>query len=76
MKHFTKLFVGILFLILGGTQSGMAQTIDDLLLDKAVSPADVADKTGTDGTPVYVYLYNVDEKKFVHVVENMECSRY
>lgn len=66
MKHFTKLFVGILFLILGGTQSGMAQTIDDLLLDKAVSPADVADKTGTDGTPVYVYLYNVDEKKFVH----------
>lgn len=66
MKHFTKLFVGILFLILGGTQSGMAQTIDDLLLEKAVSPADVADKTGTDGKPVYVYLYNVDEKKFVH----------
>lgn len=60
MKHFTKLFVGILFLILGGTQSGMAQTIDDLLLDKAVSPADVADKD------IYVFLYNVDEKKFVH----------
>lgn len=60
MKHFTKLFVGILFLILGGTQSGMAQTIDDLLLDKAVSPADVA------GKDIYVFLYNVDEKKFVH----------
>lgn len=60
MKHFTKLFVGILFLILGGTQSGMAQTIDDLLLKKAVSPADVADKD------IYVFLYNVDEKKFVH----------
>lgn len=67
MKHFTKLFVGILFLILGGTQSGMAQTIDDLLLEKAVSPADVADKMEDDGkTPVYVFLYNVDEKKFVH----------
>ncbi len=60
MKHFTKLFVGILFLILGGTQSGMAQTIDDLLLEKAVSPADVA------GKDIYVFLYNVDEKKFVH----------
>ena len=60
MKHFTKLFVGILFLILGGTQSGIAQTIDDLLLKKAVSPADVADKD------IYVFLYNVDEKKFVH----------
>lgn len=60
MKHFTKLFVGILFLILGGTQSGMAQTIDDLLLEKAVSPADVA------GRDIYVFLYNVDEKKFVH----------
>lgn len=60
MKHFTKLFVGILFLILGGTQSGMAQTIDNLLLEKAVSPADVADKD------IYVFLYNVDEKKFVH----------
>lgn len=60
MKHFTKLFVGILFLILGGTQSGMAQTIDELLLEKAVSPADVADKG------IYVFLYNVDEKKFVH----------
>lgn len=60
MKHFTKLFVGILFLILGGTQSGMAQTIDDLLLEKAVSPADVADRD------IYVFLYNVDEKKFVH----------
>lgn len=60
MKHFTKLFVGILFLILGGTQSGMAQTIDDLLLEKAVSPADVADKD------IYVFLYNVEEKKFVH----------
>lgn len=60
MKHFTKLFVGILFLILGGTQSGMAQTIDDLLLEKAVDPADVA------GKDIYVFLYNVDEKKFVH----------
>lgn len=60
MKHFTKLFVGILFLILGGTQSGMAQTIDDLLLGKAVDPADVA------GKDIYVFLYNVDEKKFVH----------
>lgn len=60
MKHFTKLFIGILFLILGGTQSGFAQTIDDLLLEKAVSPADVADKD------IYVFLYNVDEKKFVH----------
>lgn len=60
MKHFTKLFVGILFLILGGTQSGMAQTIDELLLEKAVSPANVA------GKDIYVFLYNVDEKKFVH----------
>lgn len=60
MKHFTKLFVGILFLILGGTQSGMAQTIDNMLLEKAVNPADVADKD------IYVFLYNVDEKKFVH----------
>ncbi len=60
MKHFTKLFVGILFLILGGTQSGMAQTIDDMLLEKAVDPATVA------GTGEYVYLYNVTNKKFVH----------
>lgn len=60
MKHFTKLFIGILFLILGGTQSGMAQTIDDLLLKVAVNPADVA------GKDIYVFLYNVDEKKFVH----------
>lgn len=67
MKHFTKLFVGILFLILGGTQSGMAQTIDNLLLEKAVSPADVADMMEEDEkTPVYVYLYNVTKKKFVH----------
>ena len=67
MKHFTKLFVGILFLILGGTQSGMAQTIDDLLLEKAVNPAYVADKMEDDGkTPVYVYLYNVTKGKFVH----------
>lgn len=66
MKHFTKLFVGILFLILGGTQSGFAQTIDDMLLEKAVNPADVANKTDEKGNPVYVYLYNVDEKKFVH----------
>ena len=67
MKHFTKLFVGILFLILGGTQSGMAQTIDELLLKKAVDPKDVAGKMEEDGkTPVYVFLYNVDEKKFVH----------
>lgn len=60
MKHFTKLFVGILFLILGGTQSGFAQTIDDMLLDKAVDPATVA-RSGE-----YVYLYNVTYKKFVH----------
>lgn len=59
MKHFTKLFIGILFLILGGTQSGFAQTIDDMLLEKAVDPADV-------GTNEYVYLYNVTNKKFVH----------
>ena len=60
MKHFTKLFVGILFLILGGTQSGMAQTIDDMLLKVAVDPATVA-RSGE-----YVYLYNVTNKKFVH----------
>ena len=59
MKHFTKLFVGILFLILGGTQSGFAQTIDDLLLKVAVNPEKVADMMEDDGkTPVYVYLYN------------------
>lgn len=66
MKHFTKLFVGILFLILGGTQSGFAQTIDNMLLKVAVNPKDVANKTDAEGNPVYVYLYNVDEKKFVH----------
>ena len=66
MKHFTKLFVGILFLILGGTQSGFAQTIDDMLLENAVDPADVAGKNDADGNPVYVYLYNVTNKKFVH----------
>lgn len=66
MKHFTKLFIGILFLILGGTQSGFAQTIDNMLLEKAVNPANVANKTDAEGNPVYVYLYNVDEKKFVH----------
>lgn len=60
MKHFTKLFIGILFLILGGTQSGFAQFIDGMLLEKAVNPADVA------GKDIYVFLYNVDEKKFVH----------
>lgn len=60
MKHFTKLFIGILFLILGGTQSGFAQTIDNMLLEKAVDPATVA------GTGEYVYLYNVTYKKFVH----------
>lgn len=60
MKHFTKLFVGILFLILGGTQSGMAQTIHEKLLEKAVSPADVA------GKDIYVFLYNVDKQQFVH----------
>lgn len=60
MKHFTKLFIGILFLILGGTQSGFAQTIDDMLLKVAVNPATVA------GTGEYVYLYNVTNKKFVH----------
>lgn len=67
MKHFTKLFIGILFLILGGTQSGFAQTtIDNMLLEKAVDPADVADKKDAEGNPVYVYLYNVTYKKFVH----------
>lgn len=61
MKHFTKLFIGILFLILGGTQSGFAQTtIDNMLLDKAVNPAEVANKD------IYVYLYNVTKGKFVH----------
>lgn len=60
MKHFTKLFIGILFLILGGTQSGFAQTIDNMLLEKAVDPETVA------GTGEYVYLYNVTNKKFVH----------
>lgn len=61
IKHFTKLFIGILFLILGGTQSGFAQTtIDNMLLDKAVDPAEVANKD------IYVYLYNVTNKKFVH----------
>lgn len=60
MKHFTKLFIGILFLILGGTQSGFAQNIDDMLLKVAVDPATVA------GTGEYVYLYNVTYKKFVH----------
>ena len=61
MKHFTKLFIGILFLILGGTQSGFAQTtIDNMLLEKAVDPANVANKD------IYVYLYNVTNKKFVH----------
>lgn len=67
MKHFTKLFIGILFLILGGTQSGFAQTIiDNMLLEKAVDPADVADKKDAEGNPVYVYLYNVTNHKFVH----------
>lgn len=67
MKHFTKLFIGILFLILGGTQSGFAQTtIDNMLLENAVDPADVADKKDAEGNPVYVYLYNVTNKKFVH----------
>lgn len=66
MKHFTKLFVGILFLILGGTQSGFAQNIDDMLLKVAVDPADVAGQMDADGNPVYVYLYNVTNKKFVH----------
>ena len=61
MKHFTKLFIGILFLILGGTQSGFAQTtIDNMLLKVAVDPAEVANKD------IYVYLYNVTNKKFVH----------
>lgn len=61
MKHFTKLFIGILFLILGGTQSGFAQTtIDNMLLENAVDPADVADKD------IYVYLYNVTNGKFVY----------
>lgn len=66
MKHFTKLFIGILFLILGGTQSGFAQTIDDMLLKVAVDPADVAGQMDADGNPVYVYLYNVTYHKFVH----------
>lgn len=67
MKHFTKLFIGILFLILGGTQSGFAQTtINNMLLENAVDPADVADKKDAEGNPVYVYLYNVTNHKFVH----------
>ncbi len=66
MKHFTKLFIGILFLILGGTQSGFAQNIDDMLLKVAVDPAEVADKKDAEGNPVYVYLYNVTNHKFVH----------
>lgn len=67
MKHFTKLFIGILFLILGGTQSGFAQTtIDNMLLDKAVDPADVANQMDEEGKPVYVYLYNVTKGNFVH----------
>lgn len=66
IKHFTKLFIGILFLILGGTQSGFAQNIDDMLLEKAVDPAEVAGQMDADGNPVYVYLYNVTNKKFVH----------
>ena len=62
MKHFTKLFIGILFLILGGTQSGFAQTtIDNMLQEKAVDPAKVANQD------IYVYLYNVTNGKFVHV---------
>lgn len=61
MKFFTKLFVGIMFLILGNAQSGMAQTIGDLLPAVAVDPATVADNE-----EVYVYLYNVDENKFIH----------
>lgn len=60
MKHFTKLFVGILFLILGGTQSGMAQTIDDLLLEAAITPEEAAQNKYD------VFLYNVDKKQFVH----------
>ena len=60
MKHFTKLFVGILFLILGGTQSGMAQTIDDLLLKVAITPEEAAQNKYD------VFLYNVDKKQFVH----------
>lgn len=61
MKHFTKLFVGILFLILGGTQSGMAQSgnteIEWTKYAVAVGELKPAD---------YVYLYNVTNKKFVH----------
>lgn len=60
MKHFTKLFVGILFLILGGTQSGFAQTIDNMLLEKAITPEEAAQKKYD------VFLYNVDKKQFVH----------
>lgn len=60
MKHFTKLFIGILFLILGGTQSGFAQTIDDMLLEKAITPEEAAQKKYD------VFLYNVDKKQFVH----------
>ena len=60
MKHFTKLFVGILFLILGGTQSGFAQTIDNMLLEKAITPEEKTKKKYD------VFLYNVDKKQFVH----------
>lgn len=76
MKHFTKLFVGILFLILGGTQSGFAQDIDDMLLEKAVNPADVAGQKDADGNPVYVYCIMLPTRNSCMVVENSERRLY
>lgn len=70
MKHFTKLFVGILFLILGGTQSGMAQTIDDLLLKVAITPEEAAQNKYD------VFLYNVDKNSSCMVKEDMVCRPY
>lgn len=61
MKHFTKLFVGILFLILGGTQSGMAQS-GNTEIEWTKYAVAVGDLKPAD----YVYLYNVTNKKFVH----------
>ena len=61
MKYIAKLFVGMLFLMLGGMQSGVAQDIKDVQLsDYAITPADAATAN------VYVYLYNVTTGKFVH----------
>lgn len=76
MKHFTKLFVGILFLILGGTQSGFAKTIDNMLLEKAITPEEAAQKKYD------VFLYNVDKKtvrawwRKIWYADRIERTRY